>query len=591
MYPFDLRDLSGPFTNGDRNFEELCSMLVKAMHPSARVISLAAPDAGIDFLLIRGKNSIAYQCKYFMGPYGSSQENQIKESFSRARRNRRRVPWSKYILCLPRNLTSAQLQRLRLFFSRSGERLDLIDLSKILELLARYPHVKTFFFPLQTEALTNALSVLLLNTERGRRRRKFMATVQPFQLLPIGRGLPRMLQSAAEILALQGDWAAAISLLTDAVGSCSIDGDRKDIQRSLAVLYGQRGDRSAAHRIFDSVISSAPKEVAAFALVDKAELLCDQGRYLQASNAVKRGLQRGSAFFVPEQQARCISLLGDIDFARGNFNSAARNYLRAMRIVRSGCARGALAARMADVYRRQGLLDKSQEAYLEAEQLLELDGELRLLGEVLAGLGKLMMMTGQLRLAEQYHRRALRLEERLGHERGKSVCWNNLGLVSLERGNHEEARQYALKSLHTSQSCQDEHGQAYALSILGRAALLARDYPAASRLLRAAGRISKNVASPLGEALAEIWLAQIDRLRGVQLSRAAERCAKARRIIGRLGALPELALALGESAKVELARQNYRLAARFAGAASSLYSKMGLENERIKLTAILQECR
>src|SRR5258708_38006793 len=123
--------------------------------------------------------------------------------------------------------------------------------------------------------------------------------------------------------------------------------------------------------------------------------------------------------------------------------------------------RGAIGGRVADVHRRQGRLREALESYRHAQDLLEPDGDLRLLGEVLTGQGMLMLQMRQFELAEHYHLRALRFEERLGHERGRAVCWNNLALVALERGDCGLAEEDAKKALEESRKIRDRHGLRY----------------------------------------------------------------------------------------------------------------------------------
>ncbi len=588
MYPFDLADLRGPFPSSDRNFEELCSMLVKAKNLRSRVVSLAPPDAGIDFLLQSNRKSVAYQCKYFVGPYGRAQEQQIRDSLARASENRRRIRWDQYVVCLPRNLTAIQLQRLFDLGTSTSSQIGLVDLSRILEWLAQYPHVKTFFFPMSTDVFANALSLLLARTERARHRRASIAATDPFQLLPPGIGLARLLQSAAELLAVEGEWADAVALLTDALRHCVLAGDRADIQRCLAVLYGQQGKEVLARRLFRQAASLAPNEMAPFVLVDEAEFLSDRGRYSEAAKLLTEALDRGADVFVEEQRARCIAGLGDIAFARGDYPSARAEYEDAIQLA--GTSRwmtGALTARLADVYRRQGLLFQAEQSYLQAEELLEVDGDIRLLAEVLTGLGLLMFLRGQLSLAEHYHRRALLLEERLGHLRGKAVCWTNLAHVALARGDNNVAAQLAQRTLDVCRRGRNLHGESYAWAVLGRVALNSSDVKAARRAFHTAARIADKVKSVLGRALAEIWLAETDRIAGSGLALAALRCVRARRSTRRLKALPELALALRQSAAIELARGNVTGARRFVNEAAELYAMMGLEAEKARAISML----
>ena len=577
MYPLDLRELHGPFPSAERNFEELCSMLVKAAHPRARVVSVHPPDAGIDFLGVRGTRSIAYQCKYFTGAYGQVQERQIVDSLRRAKANRRRVPWNRYVLCLPRNLTEPQRHALDRVASVEHVSVELVDLSKLLEWLVRFPHVKSFFFPVQSEVLANALSALLLHTERSRSR-KYSLTRGLFfsRLLPPGRGVSRMLQAAADLVTLEGDWASAVSLLTDALQCSTIPTERWDIQRALAVLYGQQGNRVVALRLFREVANSAPAEVAAFSLVDEAELVCDQGFYKRADGLVRKALKLGGNFFSREQRAHCATVSGDIAFGRGDFRAAESEYRRALgEAGDSTWMRGAIAARLADVHRRQGRLREALESYRQAQDLLEPDGDLRLLGEVLTGQGMLMLQMGQFELAEHYHLRALRFEERLGHERGRAVCWNNLALVALERRDCDLAEEYAQKALEQSRKIRDRHGTSYPWAILGKVAIVRGDLPEAARAFQSALKVASQVGSRLGVALAKLGQAEVAQGQKA-LSKARERCAAALRSLRSLGAHVEIAAAERLLATIldQLGRK--REAKKMCRAAATRYKRLGL---------------
>jgi len=70
IWPFEFRLLQGPYATQQRNFEELCALLIRSKHPNWRIVPRESPDWGIDFLAISPRKVLAFQCKFFIDSFG-----------------------------------------------------------------------------------------------------------------------------------------------------------------------------------------------------------------------------------------------------------------------------------------------------------------------------------------------------------------------------------------------------------------------------------------------------------------------------------------------------------------------------------------
>ena len=104
----DFKALYGNIAGAREAFENACEVLLQKQYPTRYVsqMEVSRGDGGIDVFI--GEYSIepiiVVQCKFFLEDFGSSQKQQIKDSFNKAVNNSD-YELSEWILCIPRMFT------------------------------------------------------------------------------------------------------------------------------------------------------------------------------------------------------------------------------------------------------------------------------------------------------------------------------------------------------------------------------------------------------------------------------------------------------------------------------------------------------
>jgi hypothetical protein len=150
----DFRQISGPKSSKQDNFEELCSQLVLREYPEAKSIDGRGGDAGLDIYegVSPSQPQVVWQAKLFYEPIKQPQKRQIRDSFQKVANMPSLTRW---ILCLPRNLNPSEekwLQSLTSTCLGLSDQVSPVSIawwgdSKLRELLLRHQDIAKEFFP------------------------------------------------------------------------------------------------------------------------------------------------------------------------------------------------------------------------------------------------------------------------------------------------------------------------------------------------------------------------------------------------------------------------------------------------------------
>lgn len=323
----------------------------------------------------------------------------------------------------------------------------------------------------------------------------------PFQLdandLMVVPGMPKELNALmrqGDMHALHNEWEAALSDYERLRSACE---ELKD-PYLMGEAYKRMGSiyyRSGQFNLSDQITRKA--------------LLCFQGAHFDDK----------TEWFSRAGVARCLSSLGNIDYALGRFNQAMDHYYRAVELpVTQGRPRVAADCytNLGGIYMRLGQYNKSRECYSRALYMSEnliLPREINKLVQILDALAHTSLAQGQYKDAEAYNARCLKIARESdwweglaisdvtggdiarahgdysgalkAHLRARSL-YDKLELGSDFRNDHEmarcnmavgrdltnlhrynEAREYYQRALHTFDKYRDRDDAAAALTALG----------------------------------------------------------------------------------------------------------------------------
>ena len=160
----DFRQIAGPLSSKQENFQELCAQLVLREYPEAKSVEGKGGDAGLDIYkgVSPSKPEVVWQTKLFYDPLKQPQKRQIKDSFEKVADNASLTTW---ILCLPRNLNITEQEWLQSL--NEGHPLVFIEWwgeSRLRELLAKHTDIALEFFPtLQEQPPETSLIVNIIS--------------------------------------------------------------------------------------------------------------------------------------------------------------------------------------------------------------------------------------------------------------------------------------------------------------------------------------------------------------------------------------------------------------------------------------------
>ena len=517
IWPFEFRLLQGPYATQQRNFEELCALLIRSKHPNWRIVPRESPDWGIDFLAISPRKVLAFQCKFFIDSFGDVQLRQIVKSLRKAVASQSRVGWREYVVCLPRNLTAQVYESLTRIGAESGVKLSVLQANDLWELLSEFPAIQHAFFPIRGRSPIpfdlQAASLVMEQEPGGFRKqsplsRRLISSLSGLDVR--SKGL--LLKVAGDLLSSSGEYQEALAYYLEAQHLLNFSLDRTDVHRAISAIHLKTGAHEIAHQFLKHAQAEAPDEMKPAVGIDYAEYLLLQRDYRQAQEEVMNAIELSKQTKQKYELARAYTVRADIAFDAGNWGVARKYYKAALKISQhlgdSHCS-AAILSYLGSVLHRQGNLREALDRLAESVKIFEHDGDLVNLAEALTSMGMVLFEMGDWYSSQQCHRRCLQVENLLGNLRGQSICFNNLGLLARVQGNHHEALTYHLNALEISKKLKDTRGIVYANSYLGLVYLLDGNLDSAYDAFNIAKRLAKRIPFPFGIALSYLNMSQL----------------------------------------------------------------------------------
>ena len=596
IWPFEFRLLQGPYSTQQRNFEELCALLIKCKNPSWRVIPRESPDWGVDFLAKSKKKAIAYQCKFFIDSFGRSQIRQITTSIQKANQHKEQIGWSEYVLCIPKNLTAQQHSALEPIAKEHDVELSLMQANDIWALLIEFPSVQSAFFPVRVRDLppynSCAANLVLKQLANASEKSSADMIIPPNSLDPLdnrSRGL--FLKAAGDLLSISGRHDQALTYYFEAEHFLSYPLDRSDLFRAISSIYSQSAQNDLAFQFWKRAEQSAPHELKASLRIDHAEYLLLHRQYPEVKKEISIGLRLAKESKNKDEVARAYVVLADLSFDSGDWQQAKRYYNLALRIwqqLGDNHQVASILSYLGSVLHRQGDLSTALERLTESVRVFEYVGDLPALAETLTSIGMVLFEMGEWYSSLQYHRRCLQIENIIPNPRGQSICFNNLGLLARVQGNYEEAVSYHQKALELSTKLKDPRGMVYSNSYLGLAYLDTNELSISREHFDGAMKLAKKVQFRFAEALSYLNLAQLairERRPNSALKYAMEGYEK----IENVGGIIERARACRILAEAYLLKRHFNEALEYVQRSLAQFKKSGALYERAMSLVVLSQ--
>ena len=204
-------------------------------------------------------------------------------------------------------------------------------------------------------------------------------------------------------------------------------------------------------------------EAAAAGDVSLADQLLLEIEQRQASEAAEIAAERGALWFASDTHKalaaykRATELdpnnfsawnqLGHLNNRVGELDKAISAYEQILTLSDDKEWQAVAIGNLGLVYRTRGDLDKAEEYHLKAltlnEDLISNEG----MADNYGNLGIVYQERGDLDRADEYHRKSLALHEKADDKVGIAVNYINLGSVYLQQGDLDKAEQYYLESL------------------------------------------------------------------------------------------------------------------------------------------------
>lgn len=159
--------------------------------------------------------------------------------------------------------------------------------------------------------------------------------------------------------------------------------------------------------------------------------------------------------------------LGHVMKLRGNLDEAKRLYARVGELAPDDTWRAVSSGNLGLIEKTRGNLDAAEEYFKKA---LAIDEKVGLQEGVATGysaLGSIEVTRGNLDTAEEYFKKSLAINEKLGRPEGMAYQYGNLGNIERTRGNLDAAEKYLKKSLSINEELGSLEGMANRYGNLG----------------------------------------------------------------------------------------------------------------------------
>jgi predicted ATPase len=236
------------------------------------------------------------------------------------------------------------------------------------------------------------------------------------------------------------------------------------------------------------------------------------GHFDSAKATLERCLSLFEAMNAPAETAFCLTTLGKVAEALGEYADAGQLYERGLAIYREiGLRRGIAYAvnGLGIVADDLGDFDKARQCHLESIAICrELDDQ-RGMAQALNNLANVLNKLGEFEDAQRYYTESLNIHREIEDVNGIAGALNNLGNVVSDRGEYELGEKYYRESYELYKSVGNQQGVALTLANLGNNAYFTKRYDEAQELERQSLEIRRKIGDRYGIVVSLITLGTI----------------------------------------------------------------------------------
>jgi len=265
---------------------------------------------------------------------------------------------------------------------------------------------------------------------------------------------------------------------------------------------------------------------------------------------------------------------GNIRLLQGRLAEAESDYLKASRLAKDDGQRAVALGNLGVVYQTRGELDRAEEMHREALKINERLGRAEGVAGNYGNLGNIYAIRGEFNQAEQWYRKGLQIDEKIGRFEGLAGGYANLGTIHSARGEWDQAEQMSRKALDIYEKLGSLVGIAAQYGNLGLVCANRGQLEKGEQLFRKALGTYEKVGSLDGTAHQYGNLGVVFKSRG-DLVQAEQMFRKALDTYKELGSLEGIAKQYVNLGLVHLARGELDLAERTHSQALEIYEKIG----------------
>ncbi|MFO0835871.1 MAG: tetratricopeptide repeat protein [Phycisphaerales bacterium] len=367
---------------------------------------------------------------------------------------------------------------------------------------------------------------------------------------------------------------------------------RRDLAHGMEILAqrAERGDELAARAIADRNPSEAVDALvaeraridkakrAAITKVEETELALDRsiaatayltGRIDEAEAACNR------IFSLRPDDLDATNQLGHVMHLRGNLDEAKRLYTRVGELATNETTRAVSFGNLGLIEKTRGNLDAAEDYHKKSLAIEEKLGRREGMASDYGNLGNIELTRGNLDTAEEYLKKAMAIHEKLGRQEGMASDYANLGLIEQTRGNLDAAEEYLKQALAIHEKLGMQEGMAAAYGNLGLIEITRGNLDAAEEYHKKSLTINEKLGRQEGMAIQYGNLGLIERSRG-NLDAAEEYHKKSLAIEEKLGRLEGMAADYGNLGVIERSRGNLDAAEAYYKKSLDISDRLGL---------------
>ncbi|MEW5768042.1 MAG: tetratricopeptide repeat protein [bacterium] len=239
-----------------------------------------------------------------------------------------------------------------------------------------------------------------------------------------------------------------------------------------------------------------------------------------------------------------------------------------------------LISKMGQIYYLLGDYDSALKQYQKALEIIERIGDIAQVAKSLHQIGMVYHQRGDYDSALKQYQKALEIDERIGDIAGVAGSLHNIGMIYHQRGDYDSAIKHYQKALEIAERIGDIAGVAKSLHNIGAIYHQRGDYDSAIKHYQKALEITERIGDIAGVAKSLHNIGAIYHQRG-DYDSALKQYQKALEIAERIGDVVQVARSLGQIGVLYFDKSDYKRALEFSTQAYSIFEKIGSPDVRI----------